>query len=103
VRVLKQEDRLPNIASSKRQIRTDARRTLRNKNVRSHVKTGISRAERLIAAGKLEEAQAAVKTAVAQLDKASAKGVLHPNNTSRRKSRLVAKLNKANAAKAQSA
>ena len=94
---------MPNIASSKRQIRTDARRTLRNKNVRTHVKTEIGKAERLIAAGKLEEAEAAVKIAVSQLDKTGVKGVLHSNNTSRRKARLVAKLNKAKAAKTTSA
>ena len=93
---------MPNIASSKRQIRTDARRTLRNKNIRTHVKTEIDKAERLIATGKLDEAQKAVITAVGQLDKAAMKGVLHSNNTSRRKARLVAKLNKAKAAKTAS-
>ncbi len=65
--------------------------------MRTHVKTEIGKAERLIAAGKLEEAEAAVKTAVSQLDKTAVKGVLHSNNTSRRKARLVAKLNKAKA------
>lgn len=90
---------MPNIASSKRQIRTDARRTLRNKNVRTRVKTDIGKAERLIAAGKLEEAQKAVAAATSQLDKAGVKGVLHSNNTARRKARLVAKLNKAKGAK----
>ncbi len=90
---------MPNIASSKRQIRTDARRTLRNKNVRTRVKTEIGKAERLITAGKLEEAQKAVAAATSQLDKAGVKGVLHSNNTARRKARLVAKLNKAKSAK----
>jgi small subunit ribosomal protein S20 len=94
---------LPNIASSKRQIRTDARRTLRNKNIRTHVKTEISKAERLIAAGKLDEAQEAVTYAVSRLDKAMVKGVLHSNNTARRKARLIAKLNKAKAVKPASA
>lgn len=94
---------MPNIASSKRQIRTDTRRTLRNKNIRTRVKTEITKAEQLIAAGKFDEAQKAVIVAVGQLDKAAVKGVLHPNNTSRRKSRLVAKLNKAKSAKIESA
>jgi len=94
---------LPNIASQKRQVRTDARRTRRNKNVRSRVKTDIGKAERLIAVGKLEEAKKAVTDAIGQLDKAGVKGVLHTNNTARRKSRLVAKLNKAQGAKPPSA
>ena len=90
---------MPNIASSKRQIRTDARRTLRNKNIRTRVKTEISKAEQLIAAGKLDEAQEAVVIATRQLDKAAVKGILHSNNTARRKSRLINKLNKAKSAK----
>ena len=94
---------MANIESSKRQIRTDARRTLQNKNIRTRVKTEIDKAEQLIAVGKLEEAQKAVTAAVSQLDKAAMKGVLHSNNTSRRKARLVTKLNKAKAAKTASA
>jgi small subunit ribosomal protein S20 len=59
------------------------------------VKTDITKAEKLISGGKLDEARAAVKVAVRELDKAGVKGILHPNNASRRKARLVAKLNKA--------
>jgi small subunit ribosomal protein S20 len=44
-----------------------------------------------------------VTDAIGQLDKAGVKGVLHTNNTARRKSRLVAKLNKAQGAKPPSA
>ena len=86
---------MPNIASQKRQVRTDERRTRRNKNLRTRVKTYISKTERLVAAGKLEEAQKAAASAVTELDKAAVKGVLHRNNAARRKSRLVAKLNQA--------
>jgi len=86
---------LPNIASSIRQVRTDKRRTARNKSARTEVKTVITKAENLIAAGKLDEAKTAVVAAGRTLDKAANKGVLHANNTSRRKARLVAKLNKA--------
>ncbi|MDP2919776.1 MAG: 30S ribosomal protein S20 [Dehalococcoidia bacterium] len=86
---------MPNIASSIRQVRTDKRRTLRNKNIRSRVKTDITKADKLITAGKFEEAKQAVTLAVRELDKAAVKGILHQNNASRRKSRLVARLNKA--------
>ena len=86
---------MPNIASSIRQIRTDSQRTLRNKNIRTRVKTDIKKAEKMIDSGKLEDAEKAVLDAVSQLDKAAVKGVLHKNNTSRRKSRLVARLNRA--------
>ncbi|MDD5190497.1 MAG: 30S ribosomal protein S20 [Dehalococcoidales bacterium] len=86
---------MPNIASSIRQVRTDERRTERNKSARTEVKSIITKAEKLIAAGKMDEAKVAVKTAAKTLDKAANKGVLHSNNTSRRKARLVAKLNNA--------
>jgi len=76
---------------------------VRNKSVRTHCKSDIDKAEQLISAGKFDEAQAAVKAAARQLDKAAIKGVLHKNNASRRKSNLVAKLNKAQKAKTASA
>jgi len=88
---------LPNIASSKRQVRTDKTRTERNKGIRTHCKTDIDKAEALIASGKLEEAQKAVATAASTLDRAAAKRIIHSNNAARRKSRLVAKLHKATA------
>ncbi len=88
---------MPNIASAKRQVRTDERRTVKNKGTRTHCKSEIDKAERLIAAGKTEEAQKAIATAVATLDKAAVKGIIHPNNAARRKARLVAKMNKATA------
>lgn len=89
---------MPNIASAIRQLRTDKRRTLRNKNLRTRCKTDIRKAEKLIEAGNIDEAEKAVKAAVSELDKAAVKGVLHENNTARRKSRLMAKLNQAKSA-----
>ena len=71
------------------------RRRLRNKSIRSQCKTNITKAERLIFSGELESAQKAVVAAIISLDKAAEKGVIHPNNAARRKSRLVKKLNEA--------
>jgi small subunit ribosomal protein S20 len=84
---------LPNIESSKRQIRTDARRTIRNKSIRTGCKSSITKAEKLIATGKTDEAKVAVLTATSTLDKAAGKGIIHPNNAARRKARLIKKLN----------
>ena len=71
------------------------RRQSRNKSIRSQCKTNITRAERLIFSGELESAQGAVVVAASSLDKAAEKGVIHPNNAARRKSRLTKKLNQA--------
>jgi small subunit ribosomal protein S20 len=84
---------LPNIDSSIRQLRTDAKRTIRNKGIRSECKSSITKAEKVISAGKVDEAKAAAVNAIATLDKAAGKGIIHPNNAARRKARLVKKLN----------
>jgi small subunit ribosomal protein S20 len=77
------------------QARTASRRQQRNKSVRSQVKTNITKAERLIFNGELKAAREAVAVAVSSLDNAAEKKILHPNNTARRKSRLLKKLNEA--------
>ena len=86
---------MPVTKSAQKQMRVAERRQLRNKSVRSLCKTNITKAERLIFAGELEAAQKAVATAISSLDNAAEKGVIHPNNAARRKSRLMKKLNEA--------
>jgi len=78
-------------------MRVAERRRRRNKPVRSLAKTNINKAERLIFSGELESAQGAVIDAITSLDKAAEKGMLHPKNAARRKSRLMKKLNMATA------
>ena len=81
--------------SAQKQVRVASRRQQRNKSIRSELKTGITRAEKLIFSGELEAAHKAVVAAASSLDKAAEKGVIHSNNAARRKSRLVKKLNEA--------
>ncbi len=88
---------MPVTKLSQKQGGVDERRRRRNKSIRSLVKTNITKAERLIFSGELESAKAAVVTAISSLDKAAEKGVIHPNNAARRKSRLMQKLNEAQA------
>ncbi len=90
---------MPNTKSAKKMVRVSERRRLRNRPIRSSVRTFIRKAERAI--GNTEEtAASAVVTAIRALDKAVNKGVIHRNNAARRKSRLMKKLNRANAAAA---
>jgi len=86
---------LPVTKSAKKQMRVAERKQLRNQPIRSQCKTSITKAERLIFSGELEEAQKAVVAAISSLDKAAEKGVIHPNNAARRKARLMKKLNEA--------
>ncbi len=88
---------MPVIKSAQKRVRVTARKQLRNKSVRSLCKTNITKAEKLILSGQLEASQKAVVTAASSLDRAAAKGVIHPNNAARRKTRLMKKLNEAQA------
>ena len=85
---------MANTKSAQKQMRVAQRRRLRNRSVRSQTKTLVSTAEELIFSGELTPAQGAVVAAISSLDKAAEKGVIHPNNAARRKSRLMKKLNK---------
>jgi small subunit ribosomal protein S20 len=92
---------LPGSKSAQRQVRVTERKRLQNKSITSRCKTDITKAERLIFSGELEAASQAVTVAIASLDRAAEKGIIHPNNAARRKSRLVKKLNQAQAASAK--
>jgi len=84
--------------SSQKSAKVAERNEERNKPIRSSVKTAVTKARKLILQNDLDAAQVAVKDAAQALDKAAKKGVLHPNNAARRKSRLMKRLNQALAA-----
>ncbi len=88
---------MANTDSAKKHMRSDERKRVRNQKIRSNVKTLIKRAEQSIVSTE-EITVETVRMACAELDKAASKGVLHKNNAARRKSRLMAKLNKSTAA-----
>ena len=85
---------MPNIKSAKKRVATSRANEERNKAERSALKTAIKKANVAVEA-KAEGADVAVKEAVAKIDKAAGKGLLHKNNAARKKSALVKKLNKA--------
>ena len=85
---------MPVTKSAQKQMRVAERRQVRNKPVQSKCKTYITKTEKSIYSGELQVAQEAAVAAVSALDKAVGKGVIHPNNAARRKSRLVKKLNR---------
>ena len=83
---------MANIKSQKKRIRTNAKRAERNKAVRSELKTRVKRAQTTV--GTDDNAEA-VRMAVKRIDKAAAKGVIHPNAAARKKSRLMKQVNAA--------
>jgi small subunit ribosomal protein S20 len=83
-------------ASAKKQARAGVRRALRNRAVRSEVKTKVVKARRTLTGGPVAESEryAIALEAIQALDRAASKGVLHRNNAGRRKSRLAKQLSK---------
>ena len=79
---------MANIKSAKKRIMVTAKRTDRNKSIRSGVKTAIKKVEAACAANDKAAADAALTNAISKIDKACTKGVYHKNNASRKVSRL---------------
>jgi small subunit ribosomal protein S20 len=78
-----------------KRVRQALRRRAVNRRTRSEAKTLVQRAS-AIALGRAEgDGSTAITEAISALDRASEKGIIHPNNAARRKSRLMAKANAA--------
>jgi len=72
-----------------------------NRRARSEAKTLVQHAANIALGREEGDGAAAVTAAVSALDKAASKGILHPNNAARRKSRLMAKANAAHLLEAE--
>jgi small subunit ribosomal protein S20 len=81
-----------NIKSQIKRNRTNEVARLRNKAAKSEVKTRIKTA---IASARVDSETAAedLRSAIKRLDKAAARGIIHKNQASNRKSRLVRRIN----------
>ena len=85
---------MANIKSAKKRILVAEKRAEKNKSVRSRVKTAVKKVDAAIAANDKVAAEAALKAAVSELDKATKKGIYHKNTTARKVSRLTIAVNK---------
>ena len=85
--------------SAQKATRVHAKKTERNKPVRSSVRTAVTKARNLLEQKDMDAAKVAVVEAAAALDRTAKKGVIHPNNAARRKSRMAKQLNAAQKAK----
>lgn len=92
------EEAVPVTQSARKAQRVSLRKQNYNKPIRSMARTRVNKARGLIFEDDVELAEAAVVQAVRSLDKAAQKGVIHPNNAARRKSRLVKEFNRMKAA-----
>ena len=88
---------MPNIASSRKRVRTTAKRTAINTARKTRVRGFIRKVEEALAAGDKKAAEAALRDAEPEIMRGVSKGILHKNSGSRKVSRLtkrVAKLSK---------
>ena len=84
---------MANIKSQIKRNKQNEVRRLRNKAVRSELKTRIKSAVRAAEDG-ADTAGDALQLAVTRLDKAASSGTIHKNQAARRKSRLMRRINK---------
>jgi small subunit ribosomal protein S20 len=87
-----------NIKSQIKRNRQNEKRRLRNKSVKSSLKTAIRKFHEATAAGDNETAATLLRDASRKLDKAASKGVIHKNQAANRKSAITKKLSTLTAA-----
>jgi small subunit ribosomal protein S20 len=80
-----------NIKSQIKRNKTNEKARLRNKAVKSSLKTAIRKAREAAAAGDVEKAQELTRVATRKLDKAVSSGVIHKNQAANKKSALASK------------
>ncbi len=83
---------MANTRSAIKRIRQNKKRRDRNRVYRGSARTTVKNARLAIESGDVEQARETTMLAVKALDKAAQKGVLHQNNASRRKGRLMKQL-----------
>ncbi len=80
---------MANIKSQLKRIRTNEKARLRNKSIKSSLKTAVRKFREAAAAGDKDRADAELVTASRALDKAVGKGVIHRNQAANRKSAMA--------------
>ncbi len=77
---------------SAKSARVAERKRLQKQPLRTKAKNFVTKARRAMAAGDIDDAVTSTHEAAVALDKAAQKGAIHPNNASRRKSRIMKQL-----------
>jgi small subunit ribosomal protein S20 len=84
---------MANIKSQLKRIKTNEKARLRNKSVKSSVKTAIRKFREAAETGDKEKALPLFRDASKKLDKAASKGVIHPNQAANKKSAMAKRAN----------
>ena len=84
---------MANIKSQLKRIKTNEKARLRNKSVKSSVKTAIRKFREAAESGDKDKATELLRDASKKLDKAASKGVLHANQAANKKSAMAKRAN----------
>ena len=84
---------MANIKSAKKRIKVINKKTLRNKMIKSQVKTAMKKVIVAVNAGDKDAASVALKSTVSTIDRAYTKGIYHRNTVARKKSSLTKLVN----------
>ncbi|MEY2408340.1 MAG: small subunit ribosomal protein [Verrucomicrobiota bacterium] len=90
---------MPNTKSAERRVRSNERKRLHNRSIKSRLKSLERAYEDAAKSGKKDEATAAFQKVSSAFDKAAKTGVIHKSKANRKKSRLSAHLAAATAPK----
>ena len=84
---------MANIKSQIKRIKTNEKARLRNKSVKSSLKTAVRKYREAAEAGDAAAATTLMRDASRALDKAASKGVIHPNQAANKKSAMAQRAN----------
>ena len=87
------EEIVANIKSQKKRNKTNEKSRMRNRAVKSELKTAVRRVREAVAEENGAEAYAAAQKACRLLDKAASKGIIHKNQAAERKSGIAKMVN----------
>ena len=85
---------MANIKSAKKRILVNKKAELRNKSMKSKIKTLVKKVEAATLAKDKAEAEKALQVAIKEISRAASKGIFHKNTASRKISRLTIAVNK---------
>ena len=91
---------MANSKQSAKRARVSEKKRTRNRVLRVAARTRIRQANEAIVGSDQAVTAEALTEAISLLDRAASKGIIHPNNAARRKSRLMARFNAAQASEA---
>ena len=83
---------MPHSRNAKKRLRQSLERREKNRSVKRELKTRVRKVAESVKAGKLDEAQSAMRVATQKLDRAAAHKIIHRNAAARTKSRMAARV-----------